>query len=115
MHADEQSDGHDLEEQLRQLTADLRNLRGSTKADAQRLVQLEIGIQNLRECSKSDPLWNIVLIVALSTCIFIILQSSRTRLLLDAAPNRGVERKKKIGPQFGPDVGRSTSVWDHPG
>ena len=74
MHADEQSDGHDLEEQLRQLTADLRNLRGSTKADAQRLVQLEIDIQNLRECSKSDPLWNIVLIVALSTCIFIILQ-----------------------------------------
>jgi hypothetical protein len=41
--------------------------------------------------------------------------SSRTRLLLDAAPNRGVERKKKIGPQFGPDVGRPTSVWDHPG
>jgi hypothetical protein len=41
--------------------------------------------------------------------------ASRTRLLLDAAPNRGVERKKKIGPQFGPDVGRPTSVWDHPG
>jgi hypothetical protein len=41
--------------------------------------------------------------------------TSRTRLLLDAAPNRGVERKKKIGSQFGPDVGRPTSVWDHPG
>jgi hypothetical protein len=42
-------------------------------------------------------------------------EASRTRLLLDAALNRGVERKKKIGPQFGPDVGRPTSVWDHPG
>ena len=47
--------------------------------------------------------------------VFVFTHSSRTRLLLDAAPNRGVERKKKIGPQFGPDVGRPTSVWDHPG
>lgn len=74
VHADEQSDGHELEEQLRQLTVDLRNLKGSSKVDAQRLVQLEIEIQNLRECSKSDPLWSIVLIVALSTCTFVILQ-----------------------------------------
>ena len=74
VHADEQSDGHDLEEQLRQLTADLRNLKGSTKADALRIVQLEIDIQNQRECSKSDPLWSIVLIVTLSTCTFVILQ-----------------------------------------
>jgi hypothetical protein len=71
VHADEQSDGHDLEDQLRHLSADLRNLRESAKSDAQRLVQLEIGIQNQRE---SDPLWNIVLIVTLSTCTFIILQ-----------------------------------------
>ena len=35
--------------------------------------------------------------------------------LVDAASNRGVERKKKFGPQFGPDVGRPASVWDHPG
>ena len=71
VHADEQSDGHDLEGQLRHLTADLRNLRESMKSDVQRLVQLEIGIQNPRE---SDPLWNIVLIVTLSTCTFILLQ-----------------------------------------
>ena len=77
VHADEQTDGHDLEEQLRQLTADLRNLKGSTKVDAQRLVQLEIEIQNLRESSKPDPLWSIVLIVTLSTCMFIILQWCR--------------------------------------
>ena len=77
MHADEQSDGHDLEGQLRQLTADLRNLKGSTKDDAQRLVRLEIEIQNLREYSKPDPLWSIVLIVTLSTCMFIILQWCR--------------------------------------
>ena len=74
MHADEQTDGHDLEEQLRQLTAVLRNMKDTTKADARRIVQLEIDIQNQRECSKSDPLWNIVLIVTLSTCTFIILQ-----------------------------------------
>ena len=77
MQADEQPDGHDLEGQLRQLTADLRNLKGSTKVDAQRLVQLEIEIQNLRESSKPDPLWSIVLIVTLSTCMFIILQWCR--------------------------------------
>ena len=47
--------------------------------------------------------------------VLVIVPTSRTRLLLDAAPNRGVERKKKIGPQFGPDVGMPTSVWDHPG
>ena len=80
MHADEQTDGHDLEEQLRQLTADLRNLKGSTKVDAQRLVQLEIEIQNLRESSKPDPLWSIVLIVTLSTCTFIILQWTERQL-----------------------------------
>ena len=77
VQADEQSDGHELEGQLRQLTAVLRNLKGSTKADAQRLVQLEIEIQNLRESSKPDPLWSIVLIVTLSTCMFIILQWCR--------------------------------------
>ncbi len=32
--------------------------------------------------------------------------ASPTRLLLDAARNRGAERKKKMGPPFGPDVGR---------
>jgi len=76
VHVDVPSDGHRdyLEEQLRQLTADIRFLKGSTKTDAQRLVQLEIDIQILRQCSKSDPLWNIMLIVALSTCIFIFLQ-----------------------------------------
>jgi hypothetical protein len=74
VHADEQSDGHDLEEQIRQLTADLRNLKGRTKVDAHRLVQLEIEIQNQRECSKPDPLWSIVMIVTLSTCTFVILQ-----------------------------------------
>jgi hypothetical protein len=76
VHVDVPSDGHRdyLEEQLRQLTADIRNLKGSTKTDAQRLVQLEIDIQYLRQCSKSDPLWSIVLIVTLSTCMFIILQ-----------------------------------------
>ena len=41
--------------------------------------------------------------------------TSPTRFLLDAAPNRGVERKKKTGPPLGPDVGRPTSVWDYPG
>ena len=41
--------------------------------------------------------------------------TSPTRFLLDAAPNRGAERKKKMGPPFGPDVGRPTSVWDYPG
>jgi hypothetical protein len=76
VHVDVASDGHRdyLEGQVRQLTADIRSLKGTTKTDAQRLVQLEIDIQNLRQCSKSDPLWNIMLIVALSTCMFIILQ-----------------------------------------
>jgi hypothetical protein len=41
--------------------------------------------------------------------------TSRTRFLLDAARNRGAERKKKMEPPFGPDVGRPTSVWDYPG
>ena len=80
VHADEQTDGHDLEEQLRQLTADLRNLKGSTKSDARRLVQLEIDIQNQRECSKPDPLWVIVLSVTLSTCMFILLQWTERQL-----------------------------------
>ena len=41
MHVDvdEQSDGHYLEEPRRQLTADISNLKGSTKTDARRLVQ----------------------------------------------------------------------------
>ena len=43
------------------------------------------------------------------------LAASPTRFLLDAARNRGAERKKKMEPPFGPDVGRPTSVWDYPG
>ena len=74
MHVDDASDGRYLEEQLRQLTADMRNMKGSTKRDAQRLVQLEMDVQNRCECSNSDPLWHIALIVALSTCTFIILR-----------------------------------------
>ena len=82
VHVDVPSDGHRdyLEGQLRQLTADIRSLKGTTKTDAQRLVQLEIDIQNLRQCSKSDPLWNIMLIVALSTCMFLILQWTERQL-----------------------------------
>jgi hypothetical protein len=74
VHVDEASDARYLEEQLRQLTADIRNMKGSTKRDAQRLVQLEMDVQNRCECSNSDPLWHIVLVVALSTCTFIILR-----------------------------------------
>ena len=38
---------------------------------------------------------------------FFFFKTSRTRLLLDAAPNRGVERKKKLARNLGP-------MWEGP-
>ena len=79
-HLDIQSDEPylHLEAQIRQLTADVRN--GLTNVDVKRLIRMEIAILNQRESSKPDPLWSILLIVALSTCMFIILRWLESQL-----------------------------------
>ena len=73
-----------IEEQLRALTDEHR--KGSMPTIGQRLVKLEREMQSRRgakemcEFTKPDPLCSILLIVALSTCMFIILRWLESQL-----------------------------------
>ena len=75
-----------IDEQLRVLTDEHRKGSIASTRMGQRLVQLEREMQSRRgametcECTKPDPLWNILLIVALSTCMFIILRWVESQL-----------------------------------
>ena len=75
-----------IEEQLRALTDEHRKGGIASTRMGQRLVQLEREMQSRQgametcECTKPDPLWSILLIVALSTCTFIILRWLESQL-----------------------------------
>ena len=63
-----------IEIQLRHLTDEVRTGMVNIDGCVRRLIQMEIALQNLKAHASrdSDPFWNIVLMVVLSTCVFII-------------------------------------------
>ena len=80
-----------IEMQLRHLTDEVRTGIVNTDGCVRRLIQMEIALQNLKAHASrdSDPSWNIVLMVVLSTCVFIICRWVETTMFTAPRHRRG--------------------------
>jgi hypothetical protein len=94
-HRDDEQYRH-IEMQLRNLTAEVRTGMTNTDGCLRRIIQMEIELQNrkVRASHDSDPFWNIVLMVVLSTFLFIILRWVETTMLT-APRHKGGESQQR--------------------
>jgi len=80
-----------IEMQLRHLTDEVRTGIVNTDGCVRRIIQMEIALQNLkaRASCDSDPFWSIVVMVVLSTCVFVICRWVETTMLTAPRHLRG--------------------------
>ena len=80
-----------IEMQLRHLTDEVRTGMVNSDGCVRRLIQMEIDIQNLkaRASCDSDPFWSIVIMLVLSTCVFVICRWLETTMLAAPRHRRG--------------------------